>query len=164
MNEATFKELRDSAVSVFRCDPESIHGPGHWRNVEDAVLLMAPDTGADIEVGRLFAIFHDCCRLDDGSDLEHGPRAATFIHGLLGNKIRLTPAQAELLLYAVREHTAGRLSDDPTVGTCWDADRLDLGRVGIAPTAKYMSTPAGKEIAKLGSKYLYREKRNQTTQ
>ena len=27
-----------------------------------------------------------------------------------------------------------------TVQTCWDADRLDLGRVGIKPDARYLCT------------------------
>ena len=35
-------------------------------------------------------------------------------------------------------------TDDPTIGTCWDADRLDIGRVGIIPHERFMSTAAGK--------------------
>ena len=31
---------------------------------------------------------------------------------------------------------------DPTVLTCWDADRLDLGRVGITPRAEKLCTSA----------------------
>ena len=33
------------------------------------------------------------------------------------------------------------------VGTCWDADRLDIGRVGIVPHERYMSTAAGRRRA-----------------
>jgi uncharacterized protein len=45
------------------------------------------------------------------------------------------------------------LSDDPTIGTCWDADRLDLARegVGIQPRARYMSTEFAREIADHGA-------------
>jgi len=35
---------------------------------------------------------------------------------------------------------------DPTVQTCWDADRLDLGRVGIKPAARYLSLEAATHI------------------
>ena len=48
-------------------------------------------------------------------------------------------------------HTHGQLIDEPTIGTCWDADRLDLGRVGTEPEARYMSTDFGREIAAHGS-------------
>lgn len=38
----------------------------------------------------------------------------------------------------------GRVSDDPTVAACWDSDRLDLGRVGIIPEARLLSTERAK--------------------
>jgi len=56
MNEAAFTRLREYAMSVFKCEANSIHGPEHWRKVEDSIVLIANETGADIVVGRLFAI------------------------------------------------------------------------------------------------------------
>jgi hypothetical protein len=47
-------------------------------------------------------------------------------------------------------HTEEKHHTDPTIGTCWDADRLDLGRVGMIPNARFMSTAFGKEIADHG--------------
>ena len=44
----------------------------------------------------------------------------------------------------LRGHTHERTHPDVTIQTCWDADRLDLGRVGIYPSPEYLST----EIAK----------------
>jgi uncharacterized protein len=41
------------------------------------------------------------------------------------------------------------VSEHPTIGTCWDADRLDLGRVGARPDPKYMSTEARKRAARI---------------
>ena len=52
-------------------------------------------------------------------------------------------------------HTDAEHSDDVTIGTCWDADRLDLGRVGIIPDEAFMSTDFGKEIARKGSIYSF---------
>ena len=43
-------------------------------------------------------------------------------------------------------HSDGAVDSDPTIQTCWDADRLDLGRVGIKPTAKYLSPVASQHI------------------
>ncbi len=159
MNETEFDILRAYAESVFICGSHSIHGAGHWRNVENNFLLIAPGVGADVVVGRVFAILHDCCRCDDGGDLYHGPRAANLIRKLSGSKLVLDSTREDLLVYAVQHHTAGETSDDPTIGACWDADRLDLGRVGIIPSPTLMSTSVGKEIATLGSKFLYLEKR-----
>ncbi len=47
------------------------------------------------------------------------------------------------LAHAMRHHDRGQVSDDPLVGTCWDADRLDLPRVGITPDPRLMSTASG---------------------
>ncbi len=158
MTEPAYDQLRAHATSIFACGHDSVHGPGHWRNVEDSFLLIASAAGADVVVGRLFAILHDCCRVDDDSDLDHGPRAAKLIRSLPGTMHHLDPARLNLLVLVVQHHTDGEISNDPTVGACWDADRLDLGRVGIIPSPAYMSTQAGREIATLGSKHLYREK------
>lgn len=57
----------------------------------------------------------------------------------------------ERLSYACIWHTDKDHSDDPTIGTCWDADRLDLGRVGVVPSEDFMSTSFAKEAARVGS-------------
>jgi hypothetical protein len=39
----------------------------------------------------------------------------------------------------------GRITTrQPTVGACWDADRLNLLRVGMTPDARFMSTAEGR--------------------
>ena len=151
--------VRRHAEQVFRCDADSVHGPHHWRTVEKTGLLIAPEAGADIETVQLFTALHDCCRVDDGSDLEHGPRAARMVRDLADSLIRVDPLRFETLTFAIRHHTDGMTSDDPTIGTCWDADRLDLGRVGIIPSPTMMSTKAGKQIAELGSVHLYMDQK-----
>jgi hypothetical protein len=56
--------------------------------------------------------------------------------------------EMEKLVLACRTHTDGTVSRDATVGVCFDADRLDLVRVGIEPDPKLMSTAAGRESAR----------------
>ncbi|TML82741.1 MAG: hypothetical protein E6G09_09645, partial [Actinobacteria bacterium] len=46
-----------------------------------------------------------------------------------------------------RRSDRGLTTTNPTIGCCWDADRLDLGRVGIEPDPELMSTIAGPERA-----------------
>ncbi|MCB2041992.1 MAG: hypothetical protein KDH48_15080, partial [Rhodoferax sp.] len=51
-----------------------------------------------------------------------------------------------LLQAACRGHSDGhRAGHDVTVLTCWDADRLDLGRVGIRPLPERLCTAAARE-------------------
>ena len=39
----------------------------------------------------------------------------------------------------MRFHSDGELHMNATIQSCWDADRLDLGRVGKRPYPKYLS-------------------------
>ena len=124
------------------------HGLEHWNQVEFNGLLLASKTGADITVVRLFALFHDCRRMDDAYDAEHGPRAEEFIKRCLAEKrFELDEERLEKLCNACRLHTRERRTGDITIDTCFDADRLDLGRVGIRPMEEKMATDAGRKIA-----------------
>ena len=129
----------------------SVHGPDHWRRVERNGLLLATRSGADIAVVRLFALFHDSRRQNDGRDAGHGTRGAEYAKTLHGVAYDLQNDRFELLYYACVWHTEGEHHDDPTIATCWDADRLDLGRVGMVPDPDFMSTDFGREIAACGS-------------
>jgi uncharacterized protein len=136
----------------------SPHGPAHWRRVEQNGLLLAKRTGANRSVVRLFALFHDSRRLNDGTDDGHGARGAAYASELRGNLYQLDDVAFALLEEACTWHTDQDFSEDPTIGTCWDADRLDLGRVGMIPNPSLMSTAFGKEIAAAGSIQPFLEK------
>jgi uncharacterized protein len=139
------------AKRVFKLDlNDSLHGPGHWEQVERNVILLAKNTPAcDLEVARLFAILHDCKRQDEDEDKKHGKRAAVFVQELYDKgMLEIDPEQFNKLKYAIRYHNDGLISDDPTIGVCWDADRLDLPRVGINPVAGMLSTLYGKDKVK----------------
>ena len=132
-------------------DEFSVHGPDHWRRVERNACILATRTGANVSVVRLFALFHDSRRVNDGHDPEHGKRGAEFAARVRGRWFDLPDDEFGLLHHACVWHTDGDRHEDPTIGTCWDADRLDLGRVGIMPEAAYMSTAFAAEIADHGS-------------
>ena len=51
------------------------------------------------------------------------------------------------LAHAMRHHDRGQVSDHPLVGTCWDADRLDLWRVGITPDPRRLATAEARDAA-----------------
>lgn len=138
----------------------TIHGPSHWRAVgavgSELAGAFARDTAAgdptpDPELLLLFALLHDAMREDDGRDLDHGPRAAILLERLRDDgTLTLADERAAVLAEALRDHTNGTLSADPTIGTCWDADRLLIGRVGIVPDPRFCSTPEGRRRAIAG--------------
>ncbi len=103
-------------------------------------LAMARTNGAREDVVELFAFLHDSQRLSDGRDREHGARAADFTLQLNRELLHLDGPGLEMLTYAVRHHSDGLIEADVTVQTCWDADRLDLGRVGIIPRPDRLCT------------------------
>ena len=146
-----FEKLWELVSGDYRGDMYSLHGPAHWRRVEQNGLLLASRTKANETVVRLFALFHDSCWVNEGTDDGHGARGASYATELRGRHFDLDDVSFELLHEACTWHTDRDHSDDPTIGTCWDADRLDLGRVGMIPNANYMSTAFGKEIAGYGS-------------
>ena len=117
-----------------------IHGVAHWARVARIGERLAAETGARLDVVRFFAFFHDSCRESDGWDRHHGPRAAALVEELHGEFFDLDRAGLELLVEACRGHTNCDFHDDTTVQTCWDADRLDLGRVGIFPDQERLGT------------------------
>lgn len=120
------------------------HGIHHWERVRDNGARLAPLTGADPVVVEFFAALHDSRRLNEARDLHHGPRAAAWIATLDPALLPLSPGQLELLMEACRTHTLGVATDDPTLGTCWDADRLDLLRVGRRPDPRQLITDAAR--------------------
>jgi len=149
--EINLPQLWDCVAAQFQGGPWSLHGPTHWRRVERNGLLLATRTQANVDVVRLFAIFHDSRRENEGTDDGHGARGAEFAQSLRGEAFDLSDEEFELLHYACTWHTDGTTHENVTIASCWDADRLDLGRVGVSPDPKRMCTPFGSEIARAGS-------------
>ena len=131
----------------FALHLDGIHGAAHWARVRDNGLRLAKQTGANPEVVELFAFLHDAKRRNDGRDPQHGARAARFAASIRESLLDLPDRDFELLRYACEFHTDGLIKADVTVQTCWDADRLDLGRIGITPDPRRLCTSAAKQPA-----------------
>jgi len=123
-----------------------MHGVKHWRSVESNGLYLADFNDADKAVVSYFSYFHDCMRENEHEDFEHGLRGSIFAkrHRKL---INLNENQFQQLLNACEGHTTGERPSCITINTCWDADRLDIGRVGIRPSSQYLHTAEAKRIA-----------------
>lgn len=123
------------------------HGVSHWARVLENGVRLSEASGANLEVVRLFAVLHDSRRINEITDPEHGARAANFAAELRGVMFDLPDDEFDLLHQACAGHTHERTHPDITIQTCWDADRLDLGRVGITPDPSRLCTAAAKNPA-----------------
>lgn len=122
------------------------HGVVHWARVLENGIRLTQRAGGDVEVVRLFSLFHDSRRINEYYDDGHGLRGGEFAHSLRGSLVHLDDARFELLFEACRLHTDGYTNADVTLQVCWDADRLDLGRVGITPRPQRLCTDAAREL------------------
>ena len=129
------------------------HGIDHWDRVYANGQLLITRKVNPLVVG-LFAYLHDYCREDDGIDLEHGPRAADFIGTVRDTLLKdVCDKDIHLLKEACRLHTIEDRTGNPTIDACFDADRLDLGRIGIEPDPVRLATKKGKKLARLRAEY-----------
>ena len=125
-----------------------LHGEAHWLAVATTGLDLAAETGADPQIVFAFGLLHDTRRENDRRDLGHGSRAAVFARELHRDGVLvLDEGRLELLCLAMELHADGQVSVERTVGTCWDADRLHLTRLGpgFVLDPALLSTAAARE-------------------
>lgn len=136
------------AFAIERWSMGELHGIKHWDRVyENALRLATPDVST-VVLG-LFAYLHDSCRVSDGRDIDHGVRACGLIDTIRGTLLaEVSDKDINLLKDACRYHTTKHKTGSQTVDTCFDADRLDLWRIGVTPDPNRLATKKGKEIAK----------------
>ena len=144
------EDIKKIAIDEFIMSNGSIHGISHWNEVYENGMMLSLQPGVDKLVVALFAYLHDCKREDDLQDPEHGDRAADFVVWLRNtSKLdQLTHPQYQKLWLACLHHHKGVVNrEDPTIGACFDADRIELIRCGMVPKVELMSTPMGIRIA-----------------
>ncbi len=139
------RKLLRTILSSYVLPVTGTHGVTHWARVLENGHRLAPHTGADLRVVELFALLHDSQRHSDGRDPLHGSRAAGFARQLRA-ELGLEPRAFDQLVEACETHTYGASAGAPaTVLTCFDADRLDIPRVGLAIRPELLFTPASRD-------------------
>lgn len=139
-SKALIKRVKDQ----YRLDWHGTHGIKHWSRVFEIGMRISEVSGANLQVVQLFALFHDSCRENENDDPDHGKRGADLALKLKGQYFDLPDDDFQLLQIACSNHTFADTHSDITVQTCFDADRLDLGRVDIVPDPEYLCTEVGK--------------------
>ncbi len=138
-------KLIRTIIMQYTLPDNGLHGLSHWARVLENGLRIAKQTNAKIKVIKLFAVFHDAKRANEGMDSDHGRRGAEYAASLRGSLFDLSNEDFDLLYKACAYHTDGLTKGNTTVQTCWDADRLDLARAGIDPKTKHLCTKAAKD-------------------
>lgn len=134
---------------------QGYHGIAHWARVLINGRRVAEESGGCLEVVTLFALFHDARRVNEGTDPDHGQRGADLAAELRDDWFELDDSQFKLLYRACVGHTHERTHPNVTIQCCWDADRLDLGRVGVLPDPNRLCT----DFAKLEETILWADLR-----
>jgi uncharacterized protein len=135
------------------------HGESHWRCVAaTGHALGAEYDRVDPSLVFCFGLLHDTRRENEAYDPGHGRRAAAFADELRAEGVlSFEEPRFAALVEALRLHADGRVSEDPTIGTCWDADRLHLPRVSIEPDPRLLSTSAALGAGPLAAAAALRE-------
>jgi uncharacterized protein len=123
------------------------HGEAHWKLVAQCGLRLGREVeNCDTWIVLLFAVFHDAMRCDDGDDWEHGQRACELVHQMAAHHARcLSRKQEYVLATACLLHNRRIPCVHPTMGTCFDADRLNYPRGGTSLDTSQLSTRAAKD-------------------
>ena len=150
---STWPDLISDVMSVATHRRSPIHGELHWRAVSQAGIEIAKLNGGRTEIAMAFGLIHDSQRLCDDWDPEHGLRAAKWaskskrLLDLIGKDGR------DIVAAAARDHEKGKVTQDRNIGTCWDADRINLWRVGLMPHADFFSVLKGDHFQKMRLSY-----------
>ncbi len=140
------EKLRCFSVGRWPEDLGTTHGVEHWDRVAFFGMMLYKE-GADSDVIQAFAYLHDSERMNNEDDINHGQRASKLIDMIRRTKLStMSDEQIAKLKRACELHTIERKTDDLTIDICFDADRMDLLRVGIMPNPERMATQRGAEL------------------
>jgi len=131
------------------CGDLDIHGFPHLERVAILSGRLADALGEDVESAVVMGFLHDSARRDDRGGPGHAHDSAVLARRLLG---RFYPdMDADRICDAIERHADGETTADPLTACLWDADRLELKRLGRTIDTDLLSTEAAKRLARIRS-------------
>jgi uncharacterized protein len=168
------KDSEIELVKPFAKMDSEIHGQRHWSHVRRLGLELGNLlnlTDEQLRCIELFALTHDLARTNDGKNTVHSDDGSYLFVDVAKEVFPLLDGeQRGLIQICIKHHSDGITAEEAylnqsfrhiawreddiinTVGCCWDADRLDLLRLGIEPNGKYMSTSVWEDVLPLARK------------
>lgn len=138
------QQVEDCCSPFCTCRGLNIHGIPHLRRVAVTAGRIAASIGEDIESAVVAGFLHDCARNDDGGGTRHAHDSAVLAKKLLS---MFYPHLDAIRLYdAIAQHADGITTKDLLIACVWDADRLDLRRLGIEVNPDLLSTSIARRI------------------
>ncbi|MHB9031383.1 MAG: HD domain-containing protein [Candidatus Latescibacterota bacterium] len=121
-----------------------IHGLEHLRRVACTAGRIALWENEDMKAAVVGGFLHDCARVNDGGGQEHAYDSAIIAEEVL--RRHFPELDADRVVFAIHHHAAGLIAEDLLVGAIWDADRLDLVRLGVRVRTELLSTRIAKRV------------------
>jgi len=140
------KETEDLLVPFCSCGSLGLHGLSHLRRVAILSGRLASATGEDVEAAVVMGFLHDGARTDDKGGNGHAHDSAVLARQLL--KMFYPHLEADRICDAIARHADGEVTGDTLTACLWDADRLELKRIGRTIDLDLLSTRVAKRLAR----------------
>ena len=147
-----FETILSQIQQVTNQSRYGYHGLSHTIQVAMFGIDIATSLGTDTLPVMLAAGLHDCARTHDEWCTEHGEKAVPIGREFLAkNYPQISKSNVDAILYAVKNHTTGRIAPDNISACLWDSDRIRLSwERGYR--AEFFNTERGHQIASLSPK------------
>lgn len=149
----TFQMFKFKSSQALFDRKSPIHGYSHFLRVKHNILLLGNSYKLEQSNLELFAFYHDILRFNDGDDPDHGKRGSELFKKNTELNIQkkrglfISQEMIEKICFACENHTTMLRSGDKLIDICFDADRLDLMRIGVKPDPSKMATHIGAHYA-----------------
>jgi len=140
------KNAEDLLAPFCTCRGLGLHGVSHLRRVAILSGRFAVAVGEDVESAVVVGFLHDCARKKDGNDLEHAHDSAVLARKLIE---RFFPhLDVDRICDAIEGHAEGEVTTEPLAACLWDADRLELKRIGRTIDIDLLSTEVARRLVR----------------
>lgn len=126
------------------CRHLAVHGVSHLMSVAATAARIAHATGEDVMSATVGGFLHDCARQNDGNGEGHARESAQMARSIIVK--HFGELDVNRICSAIADHAAGKTTADGLAAAIWDADRLDLARLGIVVDPAYLSTALARRL------------------
>lgn len=148
MVETILHDVENVCAPYCQCGDLHIHGFSHLRRVAWTAGRLAVMSGANVESCIVAGFLHDCARTNDGDGSGHARDSAILADSIL--KSHFPHLNRAEICECIAEHADGKTTSHLLTGCVWDADRLDLVRLGLNVNPELMSTQYARSMAESG--------------
>ncbi len=140
------KRVENLLAPFCTCGGLVLHGISHLRRVAILSGRLANAVGEDVESAVVMGFLHDCARRNDKNDIDHARDSEVLARGLIERFY--SHLDVDRICEAIAGHADGEVTSDPFTGCLWDADRMELKRIGRTIDLDLLSTKVAKRLVR----------------